>query len=348
MQKIKLGSSSLEVSKICLGTMTFGEQNSEAEAHSQLDYALERGINFIDTAEMYPVMASAATQGSTERYIGSWLRQSGKRDQVVLASKIAGPNSRMHWIRDGKSNHDALNIRTAVEDSLRRLQTDHIDLYQLHWPSRNLPIFGNNSYDPQQEREAVAIEDTLAVLGKLIDEGKIGHIGVSNESSWGVSEYIKQAEMKGLPRIVSIQNLYNLTARHYETSLLDETCHRDKVGLLAYSPLAFGQLTAKYIDDPQARGRLTIFPPGWSPRYIRPATIEAARQYAELARAHGLTPTQMALAWCYTRWFVASTIIGATSLEQLQHNIDAYDITLSPELVAAVDAIHASITNPGQ
>ncbi|WP_300759545.1 aldo/keto reductase [Janthinobacterium sp.] len=348
MQKIKLGSSSLEVSRICLGTMTFGEQNSEAEAHSQLDYALERGVNFIDTAEMYPVMASAATQGSTERYIGSWLRQSGKRDQVVLASKIAGPNSRMHWIRGGKSNHDALNIRTAVEDSLRRLQTDHIDLYQLHWPSRNLPIFGNNSYDPQQEREAVAIEDTLAVLGKLIDEGKIGHIGVSNESSWGVSEYIKQAEMKGLPRIVSIQNLYNLTARHYETSLLDETCHRDKVGLLAYSPLAFGQLTAKYIDDPQARGRLTIFPPGWSPRYIRPATIEAARQYAELARAHGLTPTQLALAWCYTRWFVASTIIGATSLEQLQHNIDAYAIRLSPELVAAVDAIHASITNPGQ
>ncbi|MFZ4873880.1 aldo/keto reductase [Janthinobacterium sp. Mn2066] len=348
MQKIKLGSSSLEVSKICLGTMTFGEQNSEAEAHSQLDYALERGVNFIDTAEMYPVMASAATQGNTERYIGSWLKQSGKRGQVVLASKIAGPNSRMHWIRDGKSNHDALNIRAAVEGSLRRLQTEHIDLYQLHWPSRNLPIFGNNSYDPQQEREAVAIEDTLAVLGKLIDEGKIGHIGVSNESSWGVSEYIKQAEMKGLPRIVSIQNLYNLTARHFETSLLDETCHRDKVGLLAYSPLAFGQLTAKYIDDPQARGRLTIFPPGWSPRYIRPATIEAARQYAVLARAHGLTPTQLALAWCYSRWFVASTIIGATSLAQLQHNIDAHDIALSPELVAAVDAIHASITNPGQ
>ncbi|MFM2088228.1 MAG: hypothetical protein RLZZ237_3097 [Pseudomonadota bacterium] len=348
MQKIKLGSSKLEVSKICLGTMTFGEQNSEAEAHSQLDYALERGINFIDTAEMYPVMASSATQGSTERYIGSWLKQSGKRNQVVLASKIAGPNSRMHWIRDGKSNHDALNIRTAVEDSLRRLQTDHIDLYQLHWPSRNLPIFGNNRYDPQQEREAVAIEDTLAVLGKLIDEGKIGHIGVSNESSWGVSEYIKQAEMQGLPRIASIQNLYNLTARHFETSLLDETCHRENVGLLAYSPLAFGQLTAKYIDDPQARGRLTIFPPGWSPRYIRPETIEAARQYAVLARAHGLTPTQLALAWCYSRWFVASTIIGATSLEQLQHNIDAYDIKLSPELVAAVDAIHANISNPGQ
>ena len=348
MDKITLGSSDLLVSKICLGTMTFGEQNSEAEAHSQLDYAFERGINFIDTAEMYPVMASAETQGSTERYIGSWLKKSGRRGEIVLASKVAGPNSRMHWIRGGKNHLDAVNIRAAVEDSLRRLQTEHIDLYQLHWPSRNLPIFGANSFNPQHEREAVAIEDTLAILGKLVDEGKIGRIGVSNESSWGVCEYIKQAELKGLPRIASIQNLYNLTARQFETGLLDETCHRENVGLLAYSPLAFGQLTAKYLDDPQARGRLTIFPPGWSPRYIRPATIEAARQYAALARANGLTPTQLALAWCYSRWFVASTIIGATSLEQLAHNIDAYGITLSPEVIAAVDAIHATLTNPGQ
>ena len=348
MDKITLGSSSLQVSKICLGTMTFGEQNSEAEAHSQLDYALERGINFIDTAEMYPVMASAETQGSTERHIGNWLKKSGKRGQIVLASKVAGPNSSMRWIRGGKNNLDAVNIRAAVEDSLRRLQTEHIDLYQLHWPSRNLPIFGANSFNPQHERQAVAIEDTLAILGKLVDEGKIGHIGVSNESSWGVCEYIKQAELKGLPRIVAIQNLYNLTARQFETGLLDETCHRENVGLLAYSPLAFGQLTAKYLDDPQARGRLTIFPSGWSPRYVRPATIAAARQYAALAREHGLTPTQLALAWCYSRWFIASTIIGATSLEQLQHNIDAYQITLTPEVVKAVDAIHATLTNPGQ
>jgi len=348
MDKIKLGSSDLLVSKICLGTMTFGEQNSEAEAHSQLDYALERGINFIDTAEMYPVMASAETQGSTERHIGNWLKKSGKRGQIVLASKVAGPNSSMRWIRGGKNNLDAVNIRAAVEDSLRRLQTEHIDLYQLHWPSRNLPIFGANSFNPQHERQAVAIEDTLAILGKLVDEGKIGHIGVSNESSWGVCEYIKQAELKGLPRIVAIQNLYNLTARQFETGLLDETCHRENVGLLAYSPLAFGQLTAKYLDDPQARGRLTIFPSGWSPRYVRPATIAAARQYAALAREHGLTPTQLALAWCYSRWFIASTIIGATSLEQLQHNIDAYQITLTPEVVKAVDAIHATLTNPGQ
>ncbi len=348
MEKTTLGSSSLQVSKICLGTMTFGEQNSEAEAHSQLDYALERGINFIDTAEMYPVMASAKTQGSTERHIGNWLKKSGKRGQIVLASKVAGPNSSMRWIRGGKNNLDAVNIRAAVEDSLRRLQTGHIDLYQLHWPSRNLPIFGANSFNPQHEREAVAIEDTLAILGKLVDEGKIGHIGVSNESSWGVCEYIKQAELKSLPRIASIQNLYNLTARQFETSLLDETCHRENVGLLAYSPLAFGQLTAKYLDDPQARGRLTIFPSGWSPRYVRPATIEAARRYAALAREHGLTPAQLALAWCYSRWFIASTIIGATSLEQLQHNIDAYQIRLAPEVVKAVDAIHATLTNPGQ
>src|SRR5450830_1326721 len=348
MQKIKLGSSSLEVSKICLGTMTFGEQNSEAEAHSQLDYALERGVNFIDTAEMYPVMASAATQGSTERYIGSWLKQSGKRGQVVLASKIAGPNSRMHWIRDGKSNHDALNIRTAVEDSLRRLQTDHIDLYQLHWPSRNVPIFGATVFDPQKEREAVAIEDTLAALGRLIDEGKIRHIGVSNESSWGVCEFVKQAEMKGLPRIATIQNLNNLTARHYETSLLDETCYRENVSLLAYSPLAFGQLTGKYFDDPAAHGRLTIFPANWSPRYVRPATIEAARRYVQLARDNGLTPAQLALAWCYSRWFVASTIIGATNLQQLQANIDAYSIELPLDLIKQIDQIHATITNPGQ
>ncbi|MES2261995.1 MAG: aldo/keto reductase [Pseudomonadota bacterium] len=348
MQKTVLGNSTLNVSKICLGTMTFGEQNSEAEAHSQLDYAFERGINFIDTAEMYPVMPRAATQGSTERHIGSWLKKSGRRGEVVLASKVAGPNPYMHWIREGKNNLDAANIRAAVEGSLQRLQTDHIDLYQLHWPSRNLPIFGASVFDPQKERPSVAVEETLAVLGQLVDEGKIGQIGVSNESSWGVSEFIKQAERTGLPRIATIQNLYNLTARHVETSLLDETCYRDNVSLLAYSPLAFGQLTAKYLDNPKAHGRLTLFPPTWSPRYLRPGVLEAVAQYSQLARDNGMTPTQMALAWCYSRWFVASTIIGATSLAQLKQNIDAYDTTLTPELVAQIDAIHARLPNPGQ
>ncbi|MEJ7808002.1 MAG: aldo/keto reductase [Telluria sp.] len=347
MDKLKLGATALHVSKLCLGTMTFGEQNGEADAHSQLDYALERGINFIDTAEMYPVMPRAQTQGDTERYIGSWLKKSGRRGDVVLATKVAGPNAAMHWVRGGKNNLDTVNIRAAVEASLTRLQTDHIDLYQMHWPSRNVPIFGASAFDPAKERRCVAIEDTLAALGQLIDEGKIGHIGVSNESAWGVSEYIKQSELKGLPRIATIQNLYNLTARNVETSLLNETCYREQVSLLAYSPLAFGQLSAKYLDDPRAHGRLTIFPANWSPRYLRPSVLAAVKEYAELARANGMTPAQMALAWCYSRWFVASTIIGATTLAQLKENIDAATVVLAPSVADAIDAIHARITNPG-
>lgn len=347
MIRKQLGSTALKVSSVCLGTMTFGEQNSEADAHSQLDYALERGINFIDTAEMYPVMPRPQTQGATERHIGSWLKNNGRRGDIVLATKVAGPNPNMHWVRGGKNNLDAANIRIALEDSLRRLQTDHIDLYQLHWPSRNVPIFGANAFDPSKERPSVLIEDTLAALGQLIDAGKIGHVGVSNESNWGVNEFIKQSETRGLPRIASIQNLYNLTARGFETSLLDETCYRENVSLLAYSPLAFGQLSGKYLDNPNALGRLTIFPPTWSPRYLRPGVLAAVKEYVELARAHDMTPTAMALAWCYSRWFVTSTIIGATTMAQLKENIDAVQVTLSPEVVKAIDAIHARITNPG-
>ena len=347
MQKIQLGSSDLTVSKICLGTMTFGEQNTEADAHSQLDYALEHGINFIDTAEMYPVMGRAATQGSTERHIGSWLRKSGRRDRIVLATKVAGPARGFNWIRNGETDLDARNIRAAVETSLQRLQTDYIDLYQLHWPSRNAPIFGQIAFDPDKERPSTAIEDTLAALDELIRAGKIRHVGVSNETPWGVCEFIKQAETKGLPRIVSIQNPYNLVNRSYENGL-DEACFRENVSLLAYSPLAFGQLSGKYLDHPGAHGRLTIFPPTWSPRYLRPAVLEATRRYAALARAHGLTPAQLALAWCYQRWCVASTIIGATTLQQLQENLQAHAVTLPEEILAGIDAIHAAITNPGQ
>ena len=347
MIKKQLGNTALKVSTACLGTMTFGEQNTEAEAHSQLDYAVERGINFIDTAEMYPVMPRPTTQGATERFIGSWLKKSGKRGEVVLATKVAGPNPGLHWVRGGANNLDAANIRQAVEDSLRRLQTEHIDLFQLHWPSRNVPIFGATAFDPAKERAAVPIGETLAALGDLIDAGKIGHIGVSNESGWGIAEFIKQSEQRGLPRIATVQNLYNLTARGFETSLMDEACFRDQVSLLAYSPLAFGQLSAKYLDDPKAHGRLTIFPPTWSPRYLRPSVLAAVQAYALLARANGMTPAQMALAWCYSRWFVGSTIIGATTLAQLKENIDAVQMSLSPEVVAEIDAIHARITNPG-
>ncbi len=347
MKKNQLGGSDLHVSNICLGTMTFGEQNSEAEAHSQLDFALERGINFIDTAEMYPVMGRAETQGSTEKYIGSWLRKSGKREHIILASKAVGPSRGFGWIRNGNTDLDPANIRAAIESSLRRLQTDYLDLYQLHWPSRNAPIFGQTRFDPARERPHTAIEDTLTVLDELVKAGKVRHIGVSNETAWGVCEFAKQSEMRGLPRIVSIQNAYNLLNRAFETGL-DEACFRENVGLLAYSPLAFGQLSGKYLDNPKAHGRLTIFPPTWSPRYLRPTVREAVRRYAELARAHGLSPAQMAIAWCCSRWFVASTIIGATSIEQLRENIEAASIQLPEEVLTGIDAIHAAITNPAQ
>ncbi|MFC0253223.1 aldo/keto reductase [Massilia consociata] len=348
MERRQLGQTDLMVSKVCLGTMTFGEQNTEADAHAQLDYALARGINFIDTAEMYPVMARPDTQGSTERFIGSWLKKTGRRADIVLATKIAGPNKMMPWIRGANHNLDAANIRAAVEDSLRRLNTDYIDLYQIHWPSRNLPIFGANSFNPEGERPAVPIAETLGALDELVRAGTIRHIGVSNESTWGVCQYIKQSELLGLPRIATVQNLYNLTARHFETSLMDEACYRERVSLLAYSPLAFGQLTAKYLDDPNASGRLTIFPKNWSPRYVRPRVLEATAEYAALARAHGMTPAQMALAWCYSRWFVGATIIGATNLTQLKENIDAAELVLSEEVVKGIEEIHARYTNPGQ
>ena len=347
MKHKKLGSSDLSVSEVCLGTMTFGEQNTEAEAHQQLDFALAHGVNFIDTAEMYPVMPRAETVNRTEQYIGTWIKQSGKRDQIILATKVAGPSRGMPWIRNGDNDLDEKNIRAAVEGSLRRLQTDYIDLYQLHWPSRNAPIFGQKEFDPELERESVAIEATLSVLDSLIKEGKIRHIGVSNETPWRVSEFIKHAERQQQARIISIQNPYHLMNRSYEQGLT-ETCFREKVGLLAYSPLAFGRLTGKYIDNTQAKGRLTQFPPTWSPRYMRQDVIATSGRYTKLARDFGYTPTQLALAWCYSRWFVASTIIGATNLQQLEENIRATDVKLTDEVVAAINAIHAVAANPAQ
>lgn len=347
MQKIPLGTSNLRVTKLCLGTMTFGEQNTEAEAHGQLDYAIERGINFIDTAEIYPVMPRPETQGESERIIGNWLKKTGHRSKIILATKISGPARNINWIRGSKNDVNEPNIRAAVDSSLQRLQTDYIDLFQLHWPSRNVPIFGQREFNPEAERPCTAVEETLHTLGELIKEGKIRHIGVSNESPWGVCEFIKQAEMKGLPRIASIQNAYHLGNRTFEGGL-DEVCFRENVGLIAYSPLGFGQLTGKYVDNPEARGRLTIFPASWSPRFLRPTMIEAARRYVQLARDNGLTPAQMALAWCYSRWFIDSTIIGATRISQLQENIDALTVELSDELIDAINAIHTDIMNPGQ
>ncbi|HTT13542.1 MAG TPA: aldo/keto reductase [Burkholderiaceae bacterium] len=344
MERIELGASGLKVSRICLGTMTFGEQNTEAQAHAQLDYALERGINFIDTAEMYPVQPRAGTYGATEKIIGTWLKRR-PRDTVILATNVAGPSRGMGWIRDGKL--DATNIRAAIETSLRRLGTDYIDLHQIHWPGRNAPMFGQNVFDPAKERPSAPVEELLGAFDQLARAGKVRAFGVSNETAWGVCEFAKVAERDGLPRIASIQNACHPMNRSVEQGL-DEVCFRENVSLLAYSPLAFGQLTAKYVDDPRARGRPNLFPKTWSPRYVRPATYEGARRYRDLARTSGLSPVTLALACCYSRWFVASTILGATSVEQLRENIDAYSTRLRDDVVSAIDRIHAELSNPPQ
>jgi aryl-alcohol dehydrogenase-like predicted oxidoreductase len=344
MDSVELGTSGIRVSRICLGTMTFGQQNTESEGHAQLDYALERGINFIDTAEMYPVPPRAETYGASERIIGTWLKRKA-RDRLILATKVAGPSRGMDWIRDGKL--DPANIRAALDASLRRLGTDYVDLYQIHWPGRNVPIFGQNMFDPSKERESASIEELLATFAELIRVGKVRAIGVSNESSWGVCEFVKVAERDRLPRIASIQNAYHLMNRSFEQSL-DEVCFREKVGLLAYSPLAFGQLSAKYVDDPQAGGRLNLFPKTWSPRYVRPATYAGALRYRDLARGNGMSPAVMALAWCFSRWFVASTIVGATSIAQLRENVDAYAARLPDHVEASINTIHGELNNPAQ
>ncbi|WP_416048190.1 aldo/keto reductase [Cupriavidus basilensis] len=352
METTRLGRSELQVSRICLGTMTFGEQNTEAEGHSQLDYAVSRGINFIDTAEMYPVKPRAETYGSTERIVGTWLKRQ-QRERIVLATKVAGP-ARMPWIRNG-GDLTPDSIRAAVDASLARLQTDYIDLYQIHWPARNAPIFGQKQFDPANERECASIQAQLEAMGELVRAGKIRYVGVSNETPWGVAEFVKQAELHGLPRIATIQNPYNLLNRSFEQGL-DEACFRTDVSLLVYSPLAFGQLTGKYLGgdlahpvfDAQAKGRLTRFPPDWSPRYLRPESLAAAARYVTLAREHGLSPATLALAWSYSRWFAASTIVGATSLEQLRENIDAWQTPLPEAVTTAIARIHAEIHNPAQ
>lgn len=339
----QLGDSALNVSAICLGTMTYGQQNTEAEAHSQLDYAWAHGINFIDTAEMYPVPPRADTYTRTETIVGNWLKHQ-VRDKVILATKVAGPRRAIEWIRGGPQALDRTNIRAAIEGSLTRLRTDYIDLYQLHWPERNTPIFGQYQFDPQQEKECVSIREQLEVLGELVQEGKIRYIGVSNEQPWGVMEFIRLAKEHNLPRIASIQNCYNLINRGFEFGLTEIT-YREKISLLAYSPLAFGYLSAKYIADPQAQGRVREFQ-GFAQRYDKPNVQPAIIAYAELARKHGLTPAEMALSYVYRRWFVSSTIIGATTLTQLGENISAWEKPLSAEIMAEIEAIHLRYMNP--
>ncbi|MCS4510359.1 aldo/keto reductase [Xylophilus ampelinus] len=351
MQTLRLGSSDLHVTPICLGTMTFGEQVAEADAHAILDRALERGVNFIDTAEMYAVPAREETCGATETIIGNWFaRDPGLRRKVVLATKVAGPSRGMPWVREGKGM-TAADIAASCDVSLRRLQTDTIDLYQIHWPERHVPAFGNVYYDPAKETSATPIHEQLEALGRLVQAGKVRAVGLSNESSYGVHEFVRLAEQHGLPRIATVQNPYCLVNRTVENGL-DETMHRLEVSLLAYSPVAFGLLTGKYdksgIGGPDApkEGRLAKFESMKKQRWGRPEALDAARRYNDLARRHGLTPTRMALAFCYTKWQVASTIIGVTTLAQLDEDLDAWGTTLSAEVLAEIDAIRWQFRDP--
>jgi aryl-alcohol dehydrogenase-like predicted oxidoreductase len=343
----KLGRTDIDVSLIGLGTMTFGEQNSEADAHQQLDYALAHGVNLVDTAEMYPVPPKAETQGRTEAYIGSWIAKTKRRNEIVLASKIAGPvrdPKRPGHIRDGKTFLDRKNITAALDASLKRLQTDYLDLYQLHWPDRTTMTFGQSTYPWVDDEQTTPIQETLSVLQDFVRQGKIRHIGVSNETPWGVGQFLKHAESGSLPRIASIQNPYNLLNRVYEAGL-SEFSHHEGVGLLAYSPLAMGMLCGKYLDGARPEGaRLTLFTR--FTRYSSPQAEAATRDYVMLAREHGLSPTQMALAWINERPFVSSNLIGATNLEQLKENIESVDVTLSDDVVKGINAIHARQPNP--
>lgn len=340
MEYRKLGTSDIKVSSLCLGTMTFGEQNSEQEAHQQIEYALEHGVNFIDAAEIYPVPPMAETQGRTEQHIGSWLKQPENRKRVILATKIAGPSS-FEWIRRGgaRPRFNREHIAEAIEGSLKRLQTDYIDLYQLHWPERNTNYFGELRYrHAPEENGSIPLEETLAILQEHVQRGVIRHIGLSNETPWGVKECLRLHNHNGLPRIQSVQNPFSLLNRVAEVGLA-EIAIRDQCGLLAYSVLGFGMLTGKFFTDQDlSQTRLKRWPDHFN-RYSNTHAVEAARKYTALAKEHGISPAQMAIAFVEQSPFVTSCIIGATNLEQLKENINATDLKLSDELKSEIDAI---------
>jgi aryl-alcohol dehydrogenase (NADP+) len=343
MKLNQLGESELRVAEICLGSMTWGEQNSERDAHLQLDFALDHGINFIDTAEMYPVPPGARTYARTEAYLGSWLEKQ-KRDKLVIASKVAGPGRR-DWVRGGRTELTRENISAALNDSLARLRTDYLDLYQIHWPGRNVPMFGVTRFDPAKETPGVPILEQIETMAGLIAAGKIRHYGLSNETTWGVCEFVRQARAHGLPPPLTIQNGYSLVNRMFDGDLA-EASFRDKVPLLAYSPLAMGMLTGKYAGGAKPpRARLALFA-DFGDRYKRERVAQAADEYYKLAHSRGLTVTEMALAFVRTRWFVASTIVGATDLAQLKQNIDSVKVELDAETLAGIDAIHQRYPSP--
>jgi aryl-alcohol dehydrogenase-like predicted oxidoreductase len=345
MQYRKLGTTGIEVSSICLGSMTWGEQNTQAEAFEQLDYALSMGVNFIDTAELYSIPPKPQTYGRTEEIIGNWLRRTGNRDRIILASKIAGPGPGwVDHIRNGRTRYNRNQLQTALEGSLRRLQTDCIDLYQLHWPERDTNFFGQLGFTPAAHDDFTPVAETLAALDDLVQAGKIRHIGLSNETPWGIMRFLQAAEQHGLPRVVSVQNPYSLLNRSYEVGAA-EVSWREHCGLLAYSPLGFGVLSGKYLNGARPAGaRLTLFPD--YTRYSSPAAERATAAYADLARRHGLELSRMALAYVNSRPFLTSTIIGATTMEQLRTNIESSELDLPAEVLDGIQAIHTAHPNP--
>ncbi len=342
MKYTTLPNTNIKVSKICLGTMTFGEQNTESDAHSQIDYALEKGINFIDTAEMYPIAAREATLGSTEKFIGSWLKKSGKRNEIVLATKIAGPNRNMEYIRK-PLDFSKKSIHEAVDNSLKNLQTDYIDLYQMHWPERKMNFFGQRGFTITEDAWQDNFHDILTTFDGLVKQGKIKHIGVSNEVPWAVMRYIHESEKHGLPRIVTIQNPYSLLNRLFEVGLT-EVCYRENIGLLAYSPLGFGALTGKYLNGIPNNSRVGLFPQ--FVRYMNGNCVNAIKMYQELAQDNGLSLTQLALAFVQHQEIVTSTIIGATTMEQLKENIATHEVVLTSEILKEINSIQELIPNP--
>jgi aryl-alcohol dehydrogenase-like predicted oxidoreductase len=338
MEYRKLGDTDLDVSALCLGTMTWGKQNTEAEGFEQMDMALDYGVNFFDTAEMYAVPPTADTYGTTETIMGNWFKKTGNRDKVVLASKVTGPGSWMKHVRGGP-RLTREHIFQAVEDSLKRLQTDYLDLYQTHWPDRNTNFFGKLGYKPVSGNEEMTdIAETVDALNELVKQGKIRHYGISNESPWGTMKYIMEADKIGAPRPVSIQNPYSLLNRSFEVGGA-EIAHREKVGLLAYSPLAFGMLTGKYNNNQWPEGaRLTLFQV--FSRYTNDQARAATEKYCQIAEKHGLSPTQMALQYVTSRPFVTSNIVGATSTAQLKENLESARVDMSQELLEELEAIH--------
>ncbi len=343
MQYTTLGTSDLKVSEICLGTMTFGEQNNEAEAHAQIDMAIDYGVNFIDTAEMYSIPPRPETYGKTEEIIGRWLKKTGKREHLILASKVIGQAEWMPHVRNGQACLDRANIEQAIDNSLKRLQTDYLDLYQVHWPDRSTNFFGKLGYQYPDQQAPTRIEETLTVLADLVKAGKVRYIGISNETPWGAMEYLRLSKQLDLPQIISIQNPYSLLNRCYEIGLA-EISYQESIGLLAYSPLGFGVLTGKYIKQQPKNARLNLFPE--YKRYSNKQAMLATQMYVDLAKKYHLSPAQMALAFVNSRPFIGANIIGASSLDQLQENLESTEIILSEELLQEIEQIHQQYPNP--